>query len=122
MKNVSLYTFLLAAILCMTIVDVAAAVRYVKPTATGTGTGNSWANASGNLQAMIDASAVGDEVWVATGTYKPSLTPPVVVGAALPAIIRFTSKTGSKSLRRFCRYGNPANTAQHHRQPHHTQR
>ena len=49
-------------------------IRYVKPTATNTGSGNSWLNASGNLQAMINASAPGDQVWVATGTYKPTST------------------------------------------------
>ncbi|QKZ12531.1 beta strand repeat-containing protein [Spirosoma sp. KUDC1026] len=46
-------------------------IRYVKPTATGTGSGNSWINASGNLQAMINASSSGQQVWVAAGTYKP---------------------------------------------------
>jgi hypothetical protein len=49
-----------------------AIVRYVKPTASGTGDGSSWTNASGNLQAMINASGSGDEVWVAAGTYKPT--------------------------------------------------
>ena len=49
-----------------------AMVRYVKPTASGTGDGTTWANASGNLQAMINASGSGDEVWVAAGTYKPT--------------------------------------------------
>lgn len=46
-------------------------IRYVKP--TGTGNGSTWANASGDLQAMIDASASGDEVWVAAGTYLPTV-------------------------------------------------
>ena len=46
-------------------------IRYVKPTATGTGDGLSWANASADIQAMINASAVNDEVWVAAGVYKP---------------------------------------------------
>ncbi|MXN90753.1 T9SS sorting signal type C domain-containing protein [Flavobacterium sp. Sd200] len=43
-------------------------IRYVKPTASGTGNGTSWANASSNLQAMIDATGV-QQVWVAAGTY-----------------------------------------------------
>src|SRR5690606_7604304 len=42
--------------------------RYVKPGATGNG--YSWAGASGDLQAMITASALGDEVWVAAGEYQ----------------------------------------------------
>ena len=43
--------------------------RYVK---AGTeGTGSSWSDSSGDLQAMINASASGDEVWVAEGTYQP---------------------------------------------------
>ncbi|GAA4463211.1 hypothetical protein GCM10023189_40980 [Nibrella saemangeumensis] len=52
-------------------------VRYVKPSASGTGDGTSWANASGDLQAMINAVATntsGGEVWVAAGTYKPTGT------------------------------------------------
>ncbi len=46
--------------------------RYVKTIATGTGDGSSWFNASSNLQAMINASANNDEVWIAKGTYKPT--------------------------------------------------
>ncbi|AQG78464.1 right-handed parallel beta-helix repeat-containing protein [Spirosoma montaniterrae] len=46
-------------------------IRYVKPVATGTGTGDSWANASSDLQAMITASAANQQVWVAAGTYRP---------------------------------------------------
>ncbi|GAB3899555.1 beta strand repeat-containing protein [Spirosoma agri] len=45
-------------------------IRYVKATAAGTGDGSSWANASSDLQAMINASQV-QQVWVAQGTYKP---------------------------------------------------
>ncbi len=48
---------------------------FVKPIAIGTGDGSSWANASANLQAMIDASEANDEVWVAAGTYKPIAYP-----------------------------------------------
>ncbi|MFP9100920.1 LamG-like jellyroll fold domain-containing protein, partial [Flavobacterium sp. RHBU_24] len=46
-------------------------IRYVKPTASGTGDGTSWANASANLQGMIDIANV-QQVWVAAGTYYPS--------------------------------------------------
>jgi hypothetical protein len=49
-------------------------IRYVKPIATGTSDGSSWANASANLQAMINALGAGadDQVWVKGGTYKPT--------------------------------------------------
>ncbi|KOS07424.1 hypothetical protein AM493_16275 [Flavobacterium akiainvivens] len=51
--------------------------RYVKPVATGTGTGLSWENASGDLQAMLSTYLGGQqlEVWIAGGTYKPSRKP-----------------------------------------------
>ncbi|GAB3737526.1 hypothetical protein GCM10028816_41290 [Spirosoma lituiforme] len=45
-------------------------IRYVKPTATGTGDGSSWDNASGNLQSQINVAGA-QQVWVAVGTYKP---------------------------------------------------
>ena len=43
---------------------------FVKPLGAGSKTGATWANASSDLQAMIDASVSGDEVWVAGGTYN----------------------------------------------------
>ncbi len=52
---------------------VAQTIRYVK--AGGTGNGSSWAAASGDLQATIDASTDADSVWVAAGTYKPAKAP-----------------------------------------------
>jgi predicted outer membrane repeat protein len=62
---------LLTALVCALTVDEvnAQTIRYVKP--DGSGDGNSWATASANLQAIINASSVGDQVWVAAGTYKP---------------------------------------------------
>lgn len=45
-------------------------IRYVKPSG-GSGNGSSWATASGDLQAMINNSAVGDMIFVQSGTYQP---------------------------------------------------
>jgi hypothetical protein len=73
-----------------------ATTRYVKPTATGTGDGSSWADASANLQAMINVSAWGDEIWVVAGTYKPTQS---AYGSSNPADPRdktFYLKNGVK--------------------------
>lgn len=45
---------------------------YVKQTATSGGNGNSWASAYSNLQTAIDNANSGDQIWVCTGTYKPT--------------------------------------------------
>lgn len=69
MKHVFTFLFLLLT----AFIGVSnAAVRYVKPTAAGNGSGSNWNNASADLQAMINASSAGDEVWVAAGTYIPT--------------------------------------------------
>jgi hypothetical protein len=56
--------------------------RYVRETAAGTGDGSSWANASDDLQKMVDEAAVTETaqglealVRVAAGTYKPRYKP-----------------------------------------------
>lgn len=67
-------------------------IRYVKPTATGTGDGSSWDNASGDLQKMIDELAQNNpqnlpgEVWVAAGTYAPQSQ--LISGTAYSASFR----------------------------------
>jgi hypothetical protein len=50
-------------------IGYAQTIRYVKP--DGSGDGSSWATASANIQAVINVSSAGDQVWVAAGTYKP---------------------------------------------------
>lgn len=64
--------FLIVIILIFSIVfgELSAAVRYV--TTTGIGSGTSWADASSDLQLIINNSSSGDEIWVANGTYKPN--------------------------------------------------
>lgn len=65
---------LLAAFLSLLlgIQTVDAAVRFVMPEGKGLENGSSWANASGDLQAMINTSSPGDEIWVSKGSYYPT--------------------------------------------------
>ncbi|TAE24017.1 MAG: hypothetical protein EAZ91_21150 [Cytophagales bacterium] len=69
-------------------------IRYVKPTATGTGDGSSWANASGNLQSMINSSVINDEVRLAQGLYLPTLDQDGNVNNGNPRRRTFTIQTG----------------------------
>ena len=50
---------------------MAGRVIYVKT--GGSGDGSSWATAMGDVQAAIDAASSGDSVWIASGTYHPSM-------------------------------------------------
>ncbi|MEO1260438.1 MAG: immunoglobulin domain-containing protein [Bacteroidota bacterium] len=45
-------------------------IKYVAEGATGTGT--SWADASGDLQAAINEAVSGEEIWVKEGSYYPT--------------------------------------------------
>jgi len=63
---------LFTGLVCISTNVDAQTIRYVK--LNGTGNGTSWANASGNIQGMIDASAKGDQVWIAAGTYLLNTT------------------------------------------------
>ncbi len=53
-----------------------AVIRYVRELPFGAANGTSWANAVGatNLQVAINLSALGDQVWVAAGTYRTTTT------------------------------------------------
>jgi hypothetical protein len=59
-------------LLTMSLAAIAQTTRYVKAVASGNSSGSSWANASGDLQLMINSSANYDQVWVAAGTFKPN--------------------------------------------------
>ncbi|MDR0982247.1 MAG: hypothetical protein LBM07_03250 [Culturomica sp.] len=61
---------MLALLLSIFTVNISAqTTRFVRPQTSGNGSGSSWANASNDIQAMIDASQAGDKVFVAAGTY-----------------------------------------------------
>lgn len=71
----SIRVFILLLLLASSNTSSNATIRYVKTTAAGSGTGTSWTNASTDLQGIINASSSGDEVWVASGVYLPTLDP-----------------------------------------------
>lgn len=52
-----------------------ASKRYVTQSGSGNYSGSSWGNAANDLQAMINNSLAGDEVWVKSGTYYPTTYP-----------------------------------------------
>lgn len=55
-------------------VTFAQTIRYVSATGTSTNAASatSWASSTTDLQGAINASAPGDQVWVAAGSYKPT--------------------------------------------------
>ena len=62
---------LLTGLLSLAALQILAAIIYVKP--NGTGNGASWAEASGDLAVTLQGAQPGDQVWVALGTYLPTL-------------------------------------------------
>jgi hypothetical protein len=69
---------------------------FVKPTSSGLGNGTSWANASANLQLIINGSNAGDTIWVAGGSYFPNLAPTGCVVCSSPRENTFFLKSGVK--------------------------
>ena len=51
-----------------------ATTYFVNANASGNGTGTSWTNAFTDLQSALSIVVLGDEVWVASGQYKPTST------------------------------------------------
>ncbi|MCG9911479.1 MAG: T9SS type A sorting domain-containing protein [Flavobacteriales bacterium] len=90
-------TFLTLILVGSTIVIKAQVIRYVR--VGGTGDGSAWQFASGDLQNAINASALGDEVWVGAGEYKPTspITDPLNLGGeTVNKFSTFTMKSGVK--------------------------
>ncbi|MBD2753911.1 immunoglobulin domain-containing protein [Spirosoma validum] len=68
--------------------SLAQTIRYITPSGAGSRNGTSWTNAlaGGSLQTAIDASQPGDQVWVASGIYKPT--------TGLDRFVNFSMKDG----------------------------
>jgi hypothetical protein len=76
MKHFYILT-LLSGLLLTNTLNAATTVRFVKTNgtqATGSNAANatSWATACADLQAVINASAADDEIWIAAGIYRPT--------------------------------------------------
>lgn len=76
--------------------DVLAARFYVKPLATGNGSGADWNNASANLQTIINGATFNDEIWVAFGMYKPNSLPGGSGASIGERDVAFVLKSGVK--------------------------
>ncbi|QQS29860.1 MAG: right-handed parallel beta-helix repeat-containing protein [Sphingobacteriales bacterium] len=93
-KSSSINTLIMLFCLIIYSLGASATVRYVKPINSGAADGSSWANANSDIQAMINASAPGDSVWVAAGVYKPNSCPPNCLECDNPRFYTFYIKDG----------------------------
>jgi len=87
-----------------------ASKRYVTQLGSGNYSGSSWGNASNNIQAMINASVDGDEVWVKHGTYVPYSYPSGCSGCSTNRDFTFFMKSGVKLYGQFA--GNESSLTQ----------
>ena len=64
---------LLLAILFTGFTQLPAQIIYVNSTSSGLNNGSSWVNAYNSLQTALSNASQGHQIWVAEGTYKPTL-------------------------------------------------
>lgn len=87
-----IYAHLLRFLFLIVIAFPGYADKFVRTTASGSGDGSSWDNASGNLQGMINAAATGEAIYVAAGTYKPESYPEGCLGCTGPQDYAFNMR------------------------------
>lgn len=99
--------YILFLFIAFTSISNSQTIRYVRQ--NGTGDGSTWQNASGNLQATINASSTNDEIWVAMGIYKPTnlIVSPLDDTNPVDRRSTFTMKSGLKLFGGFPNTGNP---------------
>lgn len=74
MKRIFLF-LTLYGLLAATPSCLLAQIIYVKANAPGVSNGTSWPNAFTTLSAALMVATPGDQIWVAAGTYKPTVDP-----------------------------------------------
>lgn len=82
-------------------IPLLATTRYVTQTGSGNFSGSSWGNSSNDLQAMINASSDGDDIWVKRGTYYPTAYPSGCSGCSSSRDYTFFMKSGVKIYGQF---------------------
>jgi hypothetical protein len=83
-RNYSTHGARLIPIVLLVLTSMASAKTiYVNRNATGSNNGVSWLNAYTSLQSAISAATSGDQVWIATGTYKPNDSNPADLSRSL---------------------------------------
>jgi hypothetical protein len=70
MRNISISTILLLFVAF----SLSAQRLYVRASATGNNSGQSWTNAFTDLQSALQIAQKGDSVWIAEGLYRPTNT------------------------------------------------
>lgn len=66
----------------------------VKADAGGANNGSTWNDAFTSLQTALAQACYGDQIWVASGTYKPSAYPPNCTGCNTPRDYTFFIRNG----------------------------
>lgn len=69
-----LKNYLFLVFFMITHLSLAQTIYFVTSTGAGSMDGSSWINASDDLQDMIDVASAGDQIWVAQGTYLPTVS------------------------------------------------